>query len=103
MAILAITLMPDDSEYDSQVEDYGGQKKAAGHLRIIDSQRGARGTMHGLFQNRRMIFVHRVNGLVKVVLPDLDAMRDSGRAQEQEILEQLVVPGARINAAIAEE
>lgn len=103
MAVLAITLMSNDSKNNTKVENHGGQKKAAGHLRIIDAQRAARRTMHGLFQDRRMVVVHGAHGLVKVVLPHLDAMRDPRRAEKQKALEQLVVPGARVNVAIAEE
>lgn len=103
MTILTIAFVLDYPENDSKMQRDRREKKAPRHLRIIDAQRAARGTMNRLFQNWRMILIHRVDSLVKMVLPHLDTMRDAWRTQEQKVLEQFVVVRAGVNVSVAEE
>lgn len=54
--------------------------------------------MNGPFKNRRMRAVHRVRGLVEMVLANLDAMGHTGGRQKQKELKQFVVINACVNA-----
>jgi len=103
MTILAIAFVLDNPENDSKMQRHRGQQKAPRHLWIIDAQRAARGTMNRLFQNRRMVVVHRMDSLVKMVLAYLDPMRNTRRAEKQKALEQLVVVGSGIDVSVPEK
>jgi hypothetical protein len=50
-----------------------------------------------------MVFIHCADRLNKMVLPYLDAMRDTRRAQKQKVLEQLVVVSTGVDAPITKE